>query len=300
MATMKRNYKGLTLVARIGRNLALGLVMFAAVRANATVRHELMYAIEFSTDNILSFYGDAPGTILSSHAITGLQSSEEIQGIDEFNGVLYGLGSSSRLYTINPNTGAATAIGNQFSTILNGSTFGVDNGPSGFQVVSSLGQSLLVNRSTGVATVQPSPSYAVGDPNFGATPAIDALAYNSTNGTWVAGDSLENSFTTFTPSTGVLNTIGSAGIDFSTANGLDFSDASGVLYLASPAASSDPQANLWTVNPATAAVTLIGQIGLPGDDILIRGLTVAAVPEPSSLSLLAMGGLLIGFLRRRK
>ena len=297
MATMKRNYKGLTLVARIGRNLALGLVMFAAVRANAA--HELMYATEFSTDNILSFYSDAPSTILSSHAVTGLQSSEEIQGIDEFNGVLYGLGSSSRLYTINPNTGAATAIGNQFSTILNGSTFGVDNGPSGFQVVSSLGQSLLVNRSTGVATVQPSPSYAVGDPNFGATPAIDALAFSS-KGTWVAGDSLKNIFTTFNPSTGVLNTIGPAGIDFSPANGLDFSDASGVLYLASPTASSDPQANLWTVNPATGAVTLIGQIGLPGDDILIRGLTVATIPEPSSLWLLAMGGLLIGFLRRRK
>jgi hypothetical protein len=131
-------------------------------------------------------------------------------------------------------------------------------------------------------------------------PAIDALAYNSANGKWFAGDSLENAFSTFNPSTGVLNTFGLAGIDFSTANGLDVSDASGLLYLASPAASSDPQANLYIVNQATGLVTLIGQIGLPGDDILIRGLTVATVPEPSSLSLLAIGGLLIGFLRRRK
>jgi hypothetical protein len=69
--------------------------------------------------------------------------------------------------------------------------------------------------------------------------------------------------------------------------------------LASPAASSDPQANLYTVNPVTGAVTLVGQIGQPGDNILIRGLAVV-VPEPSSLSLLAMGGLLFGFLRRRK
>jgi hypothetical protein len=297
---MKKAYKGETLTAKISRNLALSLVMFAAVRANATLTHELMYATEFSTDNILSFYSDAPGTILSSHAITGLQSSEDIRGIDEFNGVLYGLGSSSRLYTINPITGAATAIGGQFSTILNGSTFGVDNGPSGFQVVSSLGQSLLVNRSTGVATVEPSPSYAVGDPFFGVMPAIDALAYNSANGKWFAGDSLENTFSTFNPTTGGLSTIGLAGIDFSTANGLDVSDVSSLMYLASPAASSAPQANLYTVSQLTGAVTLIGQIGLPGDDILIRGLTVASIPEPSSLALLAMGGLLIGFLRRRK
>jgi hypothetical protein len=157
----------------------------------------------------------------------------------------------------------------------------------------------LVDRSTGVATIQTSPAYAAAGPHFGATPEISALAFNS-NGTWIAGDSLENAFATFNPGTGALNTIGNAGIDFSTANGLDFSDASDVLYLASPAASSDPQANLYTVNPVTGAVTLIGQIGLSGDDILIRGLTVAAIPEPSSLSLLAMGGLLIGFLRRRK
>ena len=296
---MKRTYKGLTLVARIGRNLVLSLVMFAAVRANATVRHELMYAIEFSTDNILSFYSDAPGTILSSHAITGLQSSEEIQGIDEFNGVLYGLGSSSRLYTINPNTGTATVVGGQFSTILNGTTFGVDNGTSGFQVVSDLGQSLLVDRATGGVATNPSPAYAVADPHFGVTPRIDALAFRSASGTWIAGDSLQNSFATFNPVTGVLNTIGPSGIDFSRNNGLDFSDATGLLYLASPAASSDPQANLYTVNPVTGAVTLVGQIGQPGDNILIRGLAVV-VPEPSSLSLLAMGGLLFGFLRRRK
>ena len=292
-----------TLVARIGRSLALSLVVFAAVRANAgpAAPHDLIYAIEFSTDNLLSFYNDAPGTILISHAITGLQSSEEIYGIDEFNGVLYGLGSSSRLYTIDPNTGAATQIGSgQFSTILNGSTFAVDNGPSGFQVVSSLGQSLLVDRSTGVATLQTSPAYAAADPFFGLTPAISALAFNSANGTWVAGDSLENSLAAFNPGTGALNTIGLVGIDFSPANGLDFSDASGVLYLASPATSSGPQADLFAVNPITGSASLIGLIGLPGDDILIRGLTVASVPQPSSLALLAIGGLLIGFLRRRR
>jgi hypothetical protein len=301
---MKKNRKGETLTAKIGRNLALSLVIFAAVRANAGpangLSHELMYATEFSTDNILSFYSDAPSIILSSHAITGLQSSEDIRGIDEFNGVLYGLGSSSRLYMINPNTGAATALGGQFSAILNGSVFGVDNGPSGFRVVSNLGQSLLVDRSTGIATLQTSPAYAAADPHFGATPEISALAFNSGSATWFAGDSFANAFSTFNPGTGALNTIGNAGIDFSTANGLDVSDASGLMYLASPATSSGPQANLYTVNQATGAVTLIGLIGLPGDDILIRGLTVASVPEPSSLALLAIGGLLIGFLRRRK
>ena len=153
---------------------------------------------------------------------------------------------------------------------------------------------------TGVATVQSSPVYASGDPHFGQTPRIDALAFNpSGGGTWIAGDSLANSFATLNPGTGSLSTLGAAGIDFARNNGLDLSHISGVLYLATPAASSDPAANLYTVNLATGAVTLIGLIGNPGDNILINGLTVAAIPEPSSLALLALGAFGLLFRRRR-
>jgi hypothetical protein len=278
----------------------MAAVLLAAARANAA--HELMYAIELQTDNLISFYSDAPGTILASRAINGLQGAESVRGIDVgANGVLYGLGSSSRLYTIDPNTGLATSVGSQFSTLLNGSTFGMDIGSTGVRVISDLGQALLINTVTGVTTVQASPVYAAGDPHFGQTPAIDALAFNPTTSGWVAGDSLENSFATFTPSTGALSTIGNAGIDFGRNNGLDFSTLSGILYLASPAASSDPAANIYTVNPATGAVTLVGLIGHPGDNILINGLTVATVvPEPGSLGLLALGGILCAIYHRKR
>ena len=296
---MKKTENGRRFLTRIGRSLAVGLVLFAVARANAA--HELMYAIELSTGNLISLYSDAPGTILASRAVIGLQSSEAIRGIDMGpDGVLYALGSSSRLYTLNPATGQATAVGGQFSTLLNGSTFGVDIGPTGLRVTSDLGQALLVNTGTGVATVQSSPAYAAGDPHAGAAPRIDALAFQASSGTWIAGDSLANLFANFTPSTGILNTIGNAGIDFSRNNGLDFSQITGILYLASPAASSDPAANLYTVNPATGAVTLVGLIGNPGDNILVNGLTGAGVPEPGSLALLALGGALFAIVRRKK
>ena len=297
---MKETNKGKNLVARITGSLAMAVVLLVAARANAA--HELMYAIEISTDNLISFYSDAPGTVLNSRAITGLQAAESVRGIDiGSDGKLYALGSSSRLYTIDPNTGAATQVGSgQFSTLLNGSTFGMDVGPTGVRVTSDLGQALLINTSTGAATVQASPVYAAGDPHVGQTPRIDALAFNPGTGAWVAGDSLANIFATFTPGTGALNTIGPSGIDFARNNGLDFSTLSSILYLASPAASSDPAANLYTVNPTTGAVTLVGLIGNPGDNILINGLTVAEIPEPGSLGLLALGGVVLVVCRRKK
>jgi hypothetical protein len=288
--------KARNLFVRISGGLAISVALFAAVPANAA--HELMYAIEVSSDNLLSFYSDAPGTILSSYGITGIQGGEQIRGLDIGpGGVLYGLGSSSRLYTINPTTGAATAVGSGLGVILNGSTFGFDVGTAGTaRSVSSLGQNLSITLGTGAGVLGTSVAYTAGDPHFGQTPRVDALAFNGA--TWLAGDSLANSFASFNPATGALTTIGNAGIDFAPNNGLDFSSISGLTYLASPAASSDPAANLYTVNTGSGAVTLVGLIGLPGDNILVRGLTV--VPEPSALGMLALGGLIFAFLRRRQ
>ena len=69
-----------------------------------------------------------------SKSITGLQMSEMILGIDmrPLTGQLYALGSSSRLYTINMATGAATAVGSvPFDPLLKGNSFGFDFNPTG-------------------------------------------------------------------------------------------------------------------------------------------------------------------------
>ena len=247
---------------------ALTLLLLAGWENPAFSAHELLCAITKRNDLIL-FYSDAPGSILSAHAVTGLlDGSEKIRAIGYWGGIIYGLGGSSQLYTLDRNTGAATPVGSgPFVPRSYGLSFGAHNGPSGFYVVSDQRQSLVVNRATGGASSQPALSYAAGDPFAGASPAITALAYDPATGSWYAGDSLRNSLATLNPSTGVLNTINPAGvgIDFPRENGLGISPVTGLMYMASPAASSDPQANLYTVNKTTGAVTLVGLIGNPGD-----------------------------------
>jgi hypothetical protein len=272
--------------------------IIVSVAAPANAAHELMYAVD-QNGFLFSFFSDSPGTITSAHAITGLQNNESLVGIDYFNGTIYGVGDSSRLYTLDPSSGNATLVGSgPFSPLLNGQTFGVDNGPNGLQVVSSLGQNLTLNRSTAAAIASPALAYGSGDPHFGATPRVDEIAYDNATGIWYAGDTLLNSMATLNPTTGVLSTFGNMGIDASRFNGMDVSVFSGIMYMGTPAASSDPQANLYTVNKTTGAVTLVGLIGNPGDGILVRGLTTA--PEPSSVALLGLGAFGLWFARRRQ
>src|SRR5437764_1041392 len=63
---------------------------------------------------LVSFDTQTPGSITSDVAISGLQSGEAIVGMDfdlGFPPVLYAVGSTSRVYSINTGTGAATQIG---------------------------------------------------------------------------------------------------------------------------------------------------------------------------------------------
>src|SRR4051812_23478417 len=107
----------------------LFLVSFLSLLASR-VEALTIYAVDTS-NNLLRFDSATPGTIQATKLITGLQPNETIRGIDfsPHSKALYALGNSSRLYTINPNTGAATPVGGPGTFTLSGTAFGFDFDP---------------------------------------------------------------------------------------------------------------------------------------------------------------------------
>ena len=97
------------------------------------------FAISGSS-NLVRFDTGTPGTIGTTLSVTGLQNGESLLSLSvrPLMGQVYALGSSSRLYSINLLTGAATALGSTpFGPALSGSAFGFTFNPSADRLASS-------------------------------------------------------------------------------------------------------------------------------------------------------------------
>jgi hypothetical protein len=274
------------------RVLLLGICVLLLLVSPASA--ELIYIIVGGT--VLSSFDSAtPGTS-TSVAITGLQSGEAILGLDlrPATGQLYALGSTSRLYTINPVTGVATQVGSAGAFTLNGAFFGFDFNPTvdRIRVVSNTGQNIRLNPNDGtLVATDTSLAYAAGDPNFGATPSDVGAAYvnntagapsttlfgvDSNLGVLVRQGSVDGS--PLSPNTGQLFTIGPLGV----AAGLPSFDVSGVTGIAYATLCAGLACSFYTINLSTGAATLVASLTMQTP---ITGLTVGVqgpTPTPTA------------------
>ena len=85
-----------------------------------------------ATNDLVRFSSMNPATLLSSTPITGLASGETLIGVDvrPRSDVLYAVGTTSRLYTIDPASAVATPPGPPFAPALDGASFSVDFDPT--------------------------------------------------------------------------------------------------------------------------------------------------------------------------
>lgn len=224
----------------------------------ASVKAVTIYGVT-TTNQLVSFDSATPGTVTTIGAITGLQSGENVVGIDfrPATGRLVAVGSNSRLYTINTSNAAATFTAT-LSTALSGANFGVDFNPTvdRIRIVSNTGQNLRVNPNNGAVTVDG--TLNPGTPNVTAAGYTNSV-FGATTTTLYVIDSTTNSlYTQNPPNNGTLVLVGALNTTASVSNGFDIAPNTNTAYAVLTGATT----NLYTVNLTTGAATNAGTVGV--------------------------------------
>lgn len=185
---------------------------------------------------LVTFDGTAPARISSSVPVTGVAQGSSLLAIDVSpTGEIVALSDASVVYTIDPASGAATAVGAAFEPPLSDPGFGFDVDPDTdhIRIDVATGQNVTADPTTGAATADDDLAYSGRDTNAGASPRVVAAAYTAAADLYVV-DAATGSLARQAPADrGVLTTIGP--LDVAVTDGASFDIApSGEALLASP------------------------------------------------------------------
>ncbi len=242
-----------------------------------------------ASQQLIQINAAAPQKALRSSAIGGLLAGDRLVGIDYrvAKGVLYGLGRSGTLYTLDPTLGKTQVVNPSASPLALG------DGPVGFdfnpvadriRVVQSNGSNHRLHPDTAavidfdaqVAGVQTDPrlTYAANDRQAGTPPDVVAAGYTynaqndklTTNyaidrrqGTLVLQGSREGAQPVTSPNLGVLTTVGPLGLGPLADATFDISDV-GNVALAVVSAQTASLPRLVRINLDTGAAQLLGTV----------------------------------------
>jgi hypothetical protein len=242
----------------------------------------------YATDNqgnLVSFSADNPRQLDSMKKISGLPPGVSLTGIDfrPATGDLYGVGSDSIVYRVNPQTAIAAAEpargrGVPFTPALRGRFFGVDFNPTvdRLRVTSDANQNLRLHPDDG-NVVGPDGDLNPNDPVVVGS-AYTNSSFNATLPTATmlfALDALDDAiYIQNPPNDGTLTMPKQLDINVRGDSGFDIAGQNNVGYVAT-ASNRRPGAELYRVNVLNGRSTKLGQIGR--DSHTITGL--AAVQD---------------------
>lgn len=181
-------------------------------------------------NNLVEFGTRSPDRV-RRRPITGLQEGEILVGLDfrPADDRLLGVGSSSRVYFIDTDLSAATAVAGPFVPPLGGEAFGVSIDPVSdrIRVHGSEGQNLRLAPAGSVAAVDPPLAYAPGDPGAITTPRITGSAHTIGSPTTLFGIDSNRDALVAIPSAdaGVALTVGPLEMNTSDDVGFEIADS---------------------------------------------------------------------------
>jgi opacity protein-like surface antigen len=239
-------------------------------------RPDRMLVATTSQNQLLTFNARNPERIRDIQAISGLPAGVSLRGIDfrPKTGDLYGVGSDSVVYRVNPDTGIAIAEGPAFTPALRGRAYGVDINPvvDKIRVVSDDRQNLRLNVDEGTVLS------ADADLNPGM-PQIVAAGYENSSFSFtqptattlhVVDAASDMLFTQNPPNNGTLvNGRRLRGVDVGLNAGFDIAGDDNLGYLAN--ATSRRGTELYTVDVPTGRTKSLGRIG-GGRRLVVTGL----------------------------
>jgi hypothetical protein len=316
-------------------HLAIVLALTSAVgtRALATGLNVYGLGADKNTNEIVRFDSNAPGAIDGPNPVTGLVAGDELVGIDvrPATGQLYGLAVNDipatsnvvRLYTIDPDTLVATAVGMADigvaapgNTIIGATSFGVDFNPTvdRVRVVNNLASdgaggnanNFRLNPNNGsLVAIDPDLDFT-GLPGGNANAPEVGVAYTNNIagatttmlfGIVAGGDRLVRNAGAG-PGFPTLMNVGLLGVDTSNNVGFDIVRQDTAFAILDAMNNSS---GFYTIDLATGTATSVGTIG--SGEIVFAGMTIvpdsAGAPAVSTLVLLAIGaGLLLAGIRR--
>ncbi len=232
-----------------------------------------------------------PSSVTVIGPITGLATNERVIGLDlrPSSGILYAVGNSGRIFSVNPTTGAATQasaltaeptdVTNAF-TLINGTEFGVDFNPTGpvaLRIVSDTNQNLRVvdplvgNTFTDGELARAARTY---------TPVGTAYSNNSAGATstvlYALDDSTDRLLSIAPPNVGSVREIGALGVTVT-------ADSDFEIIGPSTAIATRSGSQLVTIDLTTGIATTVGTIATAGSIVGIAAPPSAAAPAPDSL-----------------
>jgi hypothetical protein len=224
---------------------------------------------------LLKFNARNPDRIRDIQVLTGLPTGVTLKGIDfrPATGDLYGVGSDSVVYRLNPKTGIAVAEAPTFAPALRGTSFGVDFNPTvdKIRAVSDDRQNLRLNVDEGTVLsmdkdLNPGMPQVVG---AGYTNSSFSATRPTSTSLYVVDAASDTVFKQNPPNDGTLTEGKWLGIDVGLNANFDIAGGDNMGFLSN----SSPRrgTTLYTVDVLTGTTKSLGRIG-GGKRLVLTGL----------------------------